>query len=59
MWEGLKMKLNNDVLIKVYGGAWDASLLNAAVRFIGSLIEIGRMIGSSIRRAISRNACIM
>lgn len=51
------MKLENYKLVEITGGAWNASVINAVVRLIGSLVDIGRMIGSSLRRAISGQYC--
>lgn len=51
------MKLENYKLVEITGGVWNASFMNAAVRLISSLIDIGRMIGSSIRMAVSGRFC--
>lgn len=52
----IKMKLEQYELLKISGGissAWITSL----VRLFNSVIDFGRMVGSSIRRGISRNFC--
>lgn len=50
------MKLNNAELYNIVGGA-NASLLNSIARIVTTVIEIGRMIGSSIRRIFGKNYC--
>ena len=51
------MKLKDQELVLVVGGAINSQLINAFVRLITSVVEIGRMIGSSIRRVVSKNYC--
>ena len=51
------MKLKDNELILVAGGAINSQLINAFVRLVTSVVEIGRMIGSSIRRVVSKNYC--
>lgn len=53
----LKMKLKNQELVLVKGGAINSQLINAFVRLITSVVEVGRMIGSSIRRVVGKNYC--
>lgn len=52
-------ELNNKELMKIEGGAnWmSASFFNAASRAADTLLDIGRSLGSAIRRAISGNVC--
>ena len=50
------MKLGNKELKNIKGGkTFSATLLNAIVRGITSFMDIGRYLGSSIRRATSPN----
>ena len=52
------MKLKENELILIMGGALNGTLINSIVRLINSLIETGRMVGSSIRRIVSnKNYC--
>lgn len=51
------MKINNEELILISGGAVTATLVNAIVRVFTTLIDFGRKVGSTIRRGISRNYC--
>ena len=51
------MKLKDNELILVAGGAISSQLINAFVRLVTSVVEIGRMIGSSIQRVVSGNYC--
>ncbi len=47
------MKLNDHELILVSGGAISGTLINAFARLLDVVIEIGKMIGASIRRWIN------
>ncbi len=51
------MTLKNSELILIKGGAINSQLINALVRLTTSVIEIGRMIGSSLRRMVDKNYC--
>lgn len=51
------MKLSNNELINIVGGSWTAAYLNAAARAVNTILELGRTVGSSIRRAITRSFC--
>lgn len=51
------MKLKDQELMFIAGGAINSQLINAFVRLISSVLEIGQMIGSSIRRIVSKNYC--
>ncbi len=46
------MQLNNQELISVVGGAISGTLINAFARLLDLVIDIGRMIGSSIRKLV-------
>ena len=52
-------ELNNKELMNIEGGAnwFTASFFNAASRTISTLMDIGRSLGSAIRRAISGKVC--
>ena len=51
------MRLKDNELLFVIGGAISSQLINAFVRLITSVVEVGRMIGTSIRRVFSKNYC--
>ncbi len=51
------MKLNNKELLMIKGGAVNSAIINAIVKGISILIELGRSLGSSIRRASSGQTC--
>ena len=52
------IELNNKELMNIEGGAgFSATLLNAASRAISTLMELGRNLGSAIRRTISGSIC--
>lgn len=53
-------RMTNEELILIKGGATSlltATFLNAAARCINVLLDIGRAIGTSIRRIHSGNIC--
>lgn len=51
------MKLDNKELYEIQGGAISAALLNALARAGNTILELGRVVGSAIRRMYSRNYC--
>ena len=52
-------ELNNKELMDIIGGAnWlTASFINAAARSIETVMNVGRSLGSAIRRAFSGKIC--
>ena len=51
-------ELNNKELMNIEGGAsLTAAFLNAAARTIETVMDIGRSLGSAIRRAFSGKVC--
>ena len=51
-------ELTNEELMQIEGGAgFTAALLNAASRAISTLMELGRNLGSAIRRTVSGKTC--
>lgn len=52
------MKLNNKELKQIKGGAGiSSSLVNSLIRGVNSLLDVGRYLGSSIRRFAGGNTC--
>ena len=51
------MRLSNEELSNIYGGAITASLINALSRAISTTLNLGQVIGSAIRRVLSKNYC--
>ncbi len=52
------MQLNNQELIMISGGlSLSGTLINSISRGINSLLEVGRSLGTAIRRIISKNLC--
>ena len=52
-------KLNKEQLLKITGGGISATLLNALARGIDVFLDVGRSIGSAVRRIISGNKCVI
>lgn len=50
-------KLNKEELLNISGGGISASLLNAISRAVSTLMDLGRSLGTSIRRSISGKVC--
>lgn len=50
-------ELNNNELMNVEGGALNASILNAFARTVSIFLELGRSLGSAIRRAVTKTTC--
>lgn len=51
------MRLKELELYEIKGGAISATLLNAVSRAVTTILELGRTIGTSIRRIYSKNYC--
>lgn len=51
------IKLNKEELLNVDGGAITASLINSFARAGSLLLELGRSLGSAIRRLYSGKTC--
>lgn len=51
------MKLTNIELQDVSGGSLSATLLNAIARITNTVYEIGRGVGSSLRRILTKSFC--
>ncbi len=53
------IELKKDELLQISGGAnWlSASFLNAVSRAVSTLMDLGRSLGTSIRRTISGQVC--
>ena len=52
-------KLKKEEMLKISGGAswYSASFLNAISRAISTLMDLGRSLGTSIRRSINGKVC--
>lgn len=51
------INLTDTELLNTVGGGISASLISAAVRAFTTIIEVGKMIGTSLRRGINKNYC--
>lgn len=51
------MKLENKELVNITGGAITSAMITSVVRLISTVIDFGKMVGSSIRRATTKNYC--
>lgn len=51
------MKLSNSELYNIYGGSLSATMLNAFTKAISILIDLGKGLGSTIRRVSENKPC--
>ncbi len=52
------MELNKQELLEIYGGlSISGTLINSFVRGINVILELGRSVGTAIRRIGSNNVC--
>lgn len=50
--------MSNDELACIYGGALvSTAILNTIIKFVSTSFEIGRALGSSIRRSLEHDKC--
>ena len=49
--------LSDEELLLIRGGGFTATLLNSASRLINTILELGRTVGSAIRRIHSKSYC--
>ena len=53
----MRVKLTKEELLNVSGGTITATLLNAFARGISTIVDLGRDLGSAIRRIASGKIC--
>lgn len=51
------MRLSNDYLITVSGGAITTTWINALVKLVTKTIDLGKMVGTAIRKLVNKNYC--
>lgn len=51
------MNIDDKELMNVYGGAITASYLNALARIYNTVLGIGQLLGTAIRRSINGSYC--
>lgn len=51
------MKLKETELYQIKGGAITLSYLNSVARIINTIMDLGRTVGTAIRRLYSKNYC--
>lgn len=49
--------MSREDLINIKGGSINSTLYNTVLRVITTSLELGRTVGSIIRRALEKNAC--
>lgn len=49
--------MSKEELLNIYGGAISGTLINALVRAINAVLEVGRSLGSAVRRISSGSSC--
>ena len=51
------MKIKNEELMQIVGGAISASMIYTIIRGINSFLDLGRSVGTAIRRIQSGRIC--
>ncbi len=52
------MRLTNDELLKISGGfSLNGTLISALTRVFTTIIDFGKMVGTSLRRSKDKNYC--
>lgn len=51
------MILNKEELLQISGGGISGTLINAFVRGINTILDLGRSLGSALRRVREHNIC--
>ena len=51
------MELEKQELLRIVGGAISGTLLNSIIRGINVFLDLGRSVGTAIRRLRSNNIC--
>ena len=49
--------MSNEELMQVQGGAFSATMLNAIVKAVNTVFELGQTVGSAIRRLSAGSIC--
>ncbi len=49
--------LSSEELLDIKGGSWTATLLNAVSRLITTMLGLGQVFGSSVRRVVTGKTC--
>ena len=49
--------MSNQELLNIYGGGLSASVMNILIRSVSFTLELGRTLGTVIRRKISKRIC--
>lgn len=53
------MKLTEKQMKSIYGGSISGTMINSLVRGINALLDLGRSLGTAIRRISRNNICPM
>lgn len=51
------MNLETKELLNITGGGITSAMITSVVRLLTTVIDFGKMVGSSIRRATNKNYC--
>ncbi len=49
--------LTNEELLLIQGGGISSTLLNSVSRLINTILDLGKTVGSAIRRIAAKNYC--
>lgn len=51
------MKLEKEEMLKINGGGISGTIINSIIRGLNSILELGRSLGTAIRRLTANNLC--
>jgi len=51
------IKLNKQELLEIDGGAISGTLVSSIIKGITSIFDLGKSLGTAIRRVITKNIC--
>lgn len=51
------MKLEKEELLQVQGGGITGTVITALLKGVGTILDLGRSLGSAIRRLTTKNVC--
>ena len=52
-------ELNKEELKQISGGAISAAMVSAIIKGVETVLEVGRCVGTAIRRVFSKNVCVV
>lgn len=51
------MNLKKEEMLKIDGGAFTSTMLNAITKAVNTIYELGRQTGSALKRLVKKSSC--